>query len=141
MGQVLHGCARTTEAVRRAIQHSQKGLNILAAQHGINPKTVAKWRQRESATVPDKKSSINSMLDHTGQRTIATDHSQMDKKIFILDVLVGEVLVSPFPLLRLVLESARVNTVALLILKGAENLYYVCNILLLLSYKISACSV
>jgi len=40
MGQVLHGCARTTEAVRRAIQHSQKSLNDLAEQYGINPKTV-----------------------------------------------------------------------------------------------------
>lgn len=47
MGQVLHGCARTTEAVRRAIQHSQESLNALAAQYGINPKTVAKWRQRQ----------------------------------------------------------------------------------------------
>jgi len=46
MGQVLHGCARTTEAVRRAIQHSQKSLNALAEQHGINPKTVAKWKKR-----------------------------------------------------------------------------------------------
>jgi len=34
MGQVLHGCARTTEAVRRAIQHSQASLNALAAQYG-----------------------------------------------------------------------------------------------------------
>ena len=48
MGQVLHGCARTTEAVRRAIQHSQTSLNALAAQYGINPKTVAKWRQRQN---------------------------------------------------------------------------------------------
>jgi len=46
MGQVLHGCARTTAAVRRAIQHSQKSLNGLAEQYGINPKTVAKWRKR-----------------------------------------------------------------------------------------------
>jgi hypothetical protein len=29
MGQVLHGCARMTAAVRRAIQHSQKSLNGL----------------------------------------------------------------------------------------------------------------
>ncbi|MCO6419897.1 helix-turn-helix domain-containing protein, partial [Siccirubricoccus sp. KC 17139] len=46
MGQVLHGCARTTEAVRRAIQHSQESLRALARRHGINPKTVAKWRAR-----------------------------------------------------------------------------------------------
>jgi len=49
MGQVLHGCARTTEAVRRAIQHSQASLNVLADQYGINPKTVAKWRGRQFA--------------------------------------------------------------------------------------------
>ena len=30
MGQVLHGCATTTEAVRRAIQHSQESLRALA---------------------------------------------------------------------------------------------------------------
>jgi predicted transposase YbfD/YdcC/transposase-like protein len=46
MGQVLHGSARTTAAVRRAIQHSQESLRTLAKRHGINPKTVAKWRNR-----------------------------------------------------------------------------------------------
>ncbi len=49
MGQILRGSARTTEAVRRAIQHSQKSLNELAKQYGINPKTVAKWRARKTA--------------------------------------------------------------------------------------------
>src|SRR5215213_6308028 len=48
MGQVLHGSARTTEAVRRAIQHSQASLRVLAQRHGINPKTVAKWKKRPS---------------------------------------------------------------------------------------------
>ena len=46
MGQVLHGCATTTEAVRRAIQHSQESLRTLAKRYGINPKTVVKWRKR-----------------------------------------------------------------------------------------------
>ncbi len=49
MGQVLHGSARTTAAVRRAIQHSQESLRVLARRHGINPKTVAKWKKRTSA--------------------------------------------------------------------------------------------
>ena len=40
MGQVLHGSATTTEAVRRAIQHSQKSLIALSKRYGINPKTV-----------------------------------------------------------------------------------------------------
>ena len=48
MGQVLHGCATTTTAVRRAIQHSQESLRVLARRRGINPKTVAKWRKRGS---------------------------------------------------------------------------------------------
>jgi transposase InsO family protein len=46
MGPVLHGSARTTEAVRRAIQHSQASLMTLASRHGVNPKTIAKWRAR-----------------------------------------------------------------------------------------------
>ena len=48
MGQVLHGSARTTAAVRRAIQDNQESLRTLAKRHGINPKTVAKWRQRRT---------------------------------------------------------------------------------------------
>jgi hypothetical protein len=31
MGQVLHGCATTTEAIRRAIQNSQESLRDLAS--------------------------------------------------------------------------------------------------------------
>ena len=46
MGQVLHGSATTTEAVRRAIQHSQASLRALAKRYGIDPKTVAKWKAR-----------------------------------------------------------------------------------------------
>jgi transposase InsO family protein len=48
LGSVLHGSATTTEAVRRAIQNSQASLRALAARHGINPKTVAKWRKRDT---------------------------------------------------------------------------------------------
>jgi Integrase core domain len=44
----LHGCATTTEAIRRAIQHSQESLRTLAKRDGVNPKTVAKWRKRGS---------------------------------------------------------------------------------------------
>jgi hypothetical protein len=68
MGQVLHGCATTTEAVRRAIQHSQESLRALAGRYGINPKTVAKWKKRTSvADLPtgpkDAKSSVLSVED------------------------------------------------------------------------------
>ena len=50
MGQVLHGSATTTEAVRRAIQDSQESLRTLAKRYGINPKTVAKWKKRRSVS-------------------------------------------------------------------------------------------
>jgi transposase-like protein len=48
MGQILHGSATTTEAVRRAIQHSQESLRALAKRYSINQKTVAKWKKRVS---------------------------------------------------------------------------------------------
>ena len=50
MGQVLHGSATTTEAVRRAIQDIQESLRALAKRYGINPKTVAKWKKRRSVS-------------------------------------------------------------------------------------------
>ncbi len=50
MGQILHGGATTTAAVRRAIQHSQESLRALAKRYGINPKTVEKWKKRTSTT-------------------------------------------------------------------------------------------
>src|ERR1700722_8102960 len=50
MGQVLHGSATTTEAVRRAIQHSQESLRALAKRYGVNPKTIAKWKARTSVS-------------------------------------------------------------------------------------------
>jgi len=48
MGQVLHGSARTTTAIRRAIQHSQESLRALAKRYGVNQKTVRKWKGRTS---------------------------------------------------------------------------------------------
>jgi len=50
MGQFLHGSATTTEAVRRAIQNSQESLRALANRYGINVKTVAKWKKRQSVS-------------------------------------------------------------------------------------------
>ena len=44
MGRVPHGCATTTEAVRRARQHSRASLRALAKRYGINQKTAAKWK-------------------------------------------------------------------------------------------------
>jgi len=53
MGQVRHGCATTTHAVRAALQRSQASTAELSRELGINPKTVAKWRKRQ--TVEDRK--------------------------------------------------------------------------------------
>ena len=50
MGQILHGSATTTEAILRAIQHSQASLRALAKRYGVNPKTVAKWKARCSGS-------------------------------------------------------------------------------------------
>jgi hypothetical protein len=52
MGQILHGSARTTAAVRRAIQHSQESLIALSKRHGINPKTVAPHVSQRSLNRP-----------------------------------------------------------------------------------------
>ncbi len=48
MGQLLHGSATTTEAVRRAIQVGQESVRALARRYGISPTTVQKWRKRAS---------------------------------------------------------------------------------------------
>ena len=49
MGQVRHGSATTTQAVRAATQRSQASLAQLRRELGIDPKTVAKWRKRATA--------------------------------------------------------------------------------------------
>jgi transposase InsO family protein len=51
MAPGLHGSARTTPRVRAELQAAQGTTRALAARHGLNPKTVAKWRKR--ATTAD----------------------------------------------------------------------------------------
>ena len=48
MGQILHGSAKTTHAVRAAIQRSKATIAELAEKYDLNPKTVMKWRRRQS---------------------------------------------------------------------------------------------
>jgi len=50
MAAVLHCSARTTPRVRAELQASKASTRALAAQYGLNPKTVAKWRARKSTT-------------------------------------------------------------------------------------------
>src|SRR5271168_3776219 len=42
-----HSCATTTPRVRRAIQASEETNIVLAKRHGVNRKTIAKWKARE----------------------------------------------------------------------------------------------
>ena len=46
MGQILHGSATTTQAIRATIQRSKAPLKELSEHYGLNPKTVAKWKKR-----------------------------------------------------------------------------------------------
>src|ERR687893_2262214 len=50
MAAGLHGSARTTPRVRAELQAAQGTTRGLAARHGLNPKTVAKWRRRTTVT-------------------------------------------------------------------------------------------
>ena len=46
MAAGLDGSARTTPRIRAELQASQEATRTLAAQYGLNPTTVAKWRKR-----------------------------------------------------------------------------------------------
>jgi transposase InsO family protein len=71
MGQIHHGCATTTAAVRRAIQHSQESLRALATRYGVNQKTVAKWKRRTSvADVPTGPKEARSTVLSTEEEAI-----------------------------------------------------------------------
>ncbi len=52
MGQVRHASATTTHAVRAAIQRSQDSIAELSREPGVTPKTIARWRKRQ--TVEDR---------------------------------------------------------------------------------------
>ncbi len=47
MGQILHGSATTTHAIRAHIQRSTASNAALSRELGVNVKTVAKWRKRD----------------------------------------------------------------------------------------------
>jgi transposase len=75
MGHILHGCARTTAAVRRDIQESKESIAKIAERFNINPKTVVKWRSRKEEGVCDHK---------TGpKKTFNTQLTAIDEAIII----------------------------------------------------------
>ena len=45
-----HPCAKTTPEVRRAIQASEEKNTVLAKRYGVNRKTIAIWKARESTS-------------------------------------------------------------------------------------------
>ena len=48
MGQIRHGCAPTTQAIKATIQRSQAMNAAPSHEDGIKVKTVAKWRKSET---------------------------------------------------------------------------------------------
>jgi transposase-like protein len=46
MAQFLHGCARTTGAVRLAIQYSQESIRALATRYSVSLTAVRNWRKQ-----------------------------------------------------------------------------------------------
>ena len=62
MASLLHGSARTTPRVRAELQEAQTSSRAIAAQYGLNAKTVLKWRKRDTtadaAMGPKPRSSV-----------------------------------------------------------------------------------
>ena len=52
MGQLLHGCARTTAAVRYAIQKSSDSIAALAERYHLNPKNRHKMEKAHISRRP-----------------------------------------------------------------------------------------
>ena len=48
MAELLHGSATTTARTRAEFQGSEESVAERARRHGVNPKTVAKCRKRNS---------------------------------------------------------------------------------------------
>jgi hypothetical protein len=48
--QILYGSARTTEAVRGAIQLRRVNVRAAAKRYGVSP-TIPKWRGRQSIAI------------------------------------------------------------------------------------------
>jgi IS30 family transposase len=48
MGQILHKRAKTTHAIRTELQRSKATITELSKRYNLNPKTVLKWKHRET---------------------------------------------------------------------------------------------
>ena len=80
MGQVLHGSATTTHAIRAAIQRSKASIQALSERYGINSKTLAKWRKRtslEDRPIGPPRSALDSPIGRRGNadRRVSSTHA------------------------------------------------------------------
>lgn len=114
MGQVLHGSATVTEAVRRAMQNSQKSLRALAQRYGINQKTAAKGKMRGSvADLPTgPKDTKSTVLSRTGRSsspsgTTPCYHSMIALHPAADDPAPDALVVAPLPAAARHFEAAR----------------------------------
>ena len=62
MWQVLHGSAKTTEAMRRAIQDNHASIASLVSKYDLNPKTVHKWKKRSHDAAMEPKRPHSTVL-------------------------------------------------------------------------------
>jgi hypothetical protein len=71
-GRRTHSCATTTPRIRRAIQASDETNIVLAKRHGVNRKTIAKWKAREftSDARMGPKNPRSSLLSHEEETII-----------------------------------------------------------------------
>ena len=91
MVQVLHARAKTTHATRKEIQLSEKSIRVLAREHNVNPKTIVKWKSRNS--VNDNKfgsKKLRTVLTELEEKAICvfrktTSHSLDDCYIALKD--------------------------------------------------------
>ncbi len=69
MGQRLHRSAKTTHAIRAAIQRSKLSIGCIAAQYDLNLKTVAKGQKRNvvDASRIGPKQQCSSVLSAQGE--------------------------------------------------------------------------
>jgi len=88
MGSVLHGSARTTPRLRAELQASQESTGSLAARYGLNPKTVAKWRERTTtADAPMGPKSLKSTVLTPAEEAVVVAFRQ--KTLLPLDDVLG----------------------------------------------------
>ena len=65
MGQVRHGSATITQAVRAAIQRLQASLATQSRGLGVDPETLAKQRKR--STVEDLKTGLKPLIQRVAR--------------------------------------------------------------------------